>query len=157
MSLSIVKQDAAFIDPRIVSGKPVRVHYVVKRTPFSIHLEADPKAQNLSKGKLSCELLLDEPDLKRVDGPVIEFVARPASSGESCAMDVRLLLLSSQVAVPQFRLRISHELPGKNPVSVITEPVVCVSKQQQIRNRMREVLPAPPAPLPCPLSRKFAQ
>lgn len=128
MSIAISRQDACFVDNRIVSGSTVKVHFVVKRTPFAVILEGHQI--DFNKGKLMCELLLDTPERPVVDG--VEFVARPSSEGRCCALDLRILLLSSQCTASGFRVRITHS-DGKRSCSVVTEPIVAVAKQQQVR------------------------
>lgn len=137
MAFTLMKQDACFVDTRIVQGITSKLHYVVRRTPFSLHIAASGK-RDLNKGRLDLTLLHDSADLKPVEENPLQFLARPSEDGSSAVIECRILELSSHSAAKAFKLRVAHVVDGLS-AEVLTDPIVSTAKQQQIRNRRAEV------------------
>lgn len=137
-TISITKQDACFVDTRIEQGTAVQLHYVVRTTPFALHIASSGK-RDFNKGALDCQLLLDQEDRAPVPKNPMSFLARPSQDGRTCVVECRILELSSHAATKTFIIKVVHLDEAGKRAEVVSKPIVAVAKQQQIRNRMNEV------------------
>lgn len=139
MAFTITKQDACFIDARILRGAASKLHYIVRRTPFTITIAVTSGKRDFNKGLLECTLCQDQSDLAPVANNPLEFLARPSIDGQTCVIECRVMELSSHTSAKSFRIKITHQEDGRPRSDAISAPIISVAKQQQVRNRMAEV------------------
>jgi len=144
MSLILLDQQSCLVESQVENGENVAIHYVVKRTPFRFQLAMSKDAEmDFKSARLECGLVYDLVDHKPVatadGGTPMSFVARPSSDGRTCEIDVRVFTLTTQANGIRFVLEV--RLVGKNGkvLTLLSDPMVVVSKQQQIRNKSLEV------------------
>lgn len=136
LSLILNSQVSPLVEPKVEDGEPVTLHYVVKRTPFPLTFSVPPGQTHLDffSSALRCRLLFNRPKHDQVDSG-LSFVARPSPDGLSCVIDVKILVLSSQQQHSSFVVETTLSNPQGDTVTTLSDPIICVSKQQQIRNQ----------------------
>jgi len=142
MTLHLIDQESCFREELVDNGKSVKIHYVVKKTPFVVRLAVSEDAEvNFKTGNLECVLMYENSN-KQVTvpdgGPSLEFRAHNSEDGLECTLEVRAYLLTTQANGIRFVIAFRLGKTGTLPLTLESHPLVVVSKQQQIRNKEAE-------------------
>jgi len=126
------------------NGEQKNLHLVVKKTAFTVVITPYPPI-DVQRIAVDASLLYDCPDQKPVDyvkKSPMEYVAHADSTGSNFIVEMKILVLTSQLEDMFFRLRFEvydPQLP-RNPQSSlvsVSEPLKVLSKADQIQRKRR--------------------
>jgi len=153
--LQIIQQESMVEEKFAKNGVQKVVHVVVKNTPFLIQVGLEDSFSNtpsLDFNSVSLEAILmyDCDEDKFVDfvkHKPLEYKGHISEKGDRMTIEVRIKVLTSQLEDMFFKLRIKavdintkEEIPG---LTVTTQPIKVVSKQEQISRIKNKQLPTP--------------
>jgi len=142
MSLILAEQQSCFHEELVDNGKNVQIHYVVKKTPFLVRLQVSKdSAIDFKNGKLECVLRYEDNDNTVIvpdGGQPLEFVAHTSPDGKECKLELRVYMLTTQANGIRFVAHFKLSKTGVASYVLESHPMVVVSKQQQIRNKVAE-------------------
>jgi hypothetical protein len=140
MSMVISSFDSCYQETKIVNGEKSLTHYVVKRTPFHITVSLRGKFKSSpDESTLDFRLVYaDNGELVEDPDTPFEYEAKP-SDDEMLTYEVecRISVLTSQSRNRNFSIVASIQC-GDLLLETRSDPICCVSKQQQIRKKMAE-------------------
>jgi len=145
MNVNIDAQSAEFSENIVEKGVHKIVCFVVKKTPLQFTLSVSPDSKiTFANADLIAELVYDRPEagpVSLVGHEVFEYRARIDDGGRRCIVSARIFILTTQVSGTRFVVKFTLTPPGAPGVVVKSNPIVCVSKQQQIRNHIKRAEP----------------
>eukprot|EP01129_Flabellula_baltica_P014774 TRINITY_DN717_c0_g1_i3.p1 TRINITY_DN717_c0_g1~~TRINITY_DN717_c0_g1_i3.p1 ORF type:complete len:354 (+),score=85.52 TRINITY_DN717_c0_g1_i3:61-1062(+) len=141
-AITITKQHSLFEEIVVKNGCKKNVNYIVKNTPFTIDysLVNMPVGVNFKNARVCCSLLYDLKSKKEVDfitKKPLEYVVHPSDDGETCTIEFRVKVLTTQLEGSFFLINTVFE-KGDLKVSVESQSIKAVSKPAQIRRKIAQ-------------------
>jgi len=137
--MNITEQSFLFKESLSKNNVQKEVHFIVKRTPFSVKLALSSDSPlTFTNTPLECFLQYDSDSKKEVEAPntkPLEWVVRPTSSGRAATVEFRINVLTTQHQNNLFVILI-RLAKSSHVLEVTTKPIKSVSKPEQVRRRV---------------------
>jgi len=139
--LYLVNQTSLLDEKYSKNGIQKNLHVVVKNTPFTFNLSLGGISEqvNFHRFQLEAILLYDFDEPKEVDFvrlKPLEYRSQANDSGDTCSVEMRIKVLSSQLEDMFFRIRFTaydSVTRSSSPTLVVySEPIKVISKPDQI-------------------------